>query len=239
MHVVEELVHLVLPARAAGDARVPGEMIERLRVPVGVEADAADRPRLALGDRLGDGVGAAGRVLAQDDGDRPGLEHLAHLVLDRGLRRQDVLRRLRDVDLGRDRGVAVIDDAQMLEDVEVEVLDVARAVAHRLLAHPFRPRQPVVLVDPGVLLGVGGNVRRADDHGVGALELGRRGGVRQPHEARRLGRDHRELAAAREARPQEFLPTGIGHRFPPLRRRFGFSGRPGDGPGAGAGLAPL
>ena len=55
-----DLVHLVLPACASGNARVHGEAVVGAELPVGVEADDAHIAGCAFCDRLSDGVGTAG-----------------------------------------------------------------------------------------------------------------------------------------------------------------------------------
>ena len=66
-HVVVELVHLLLPACRPRDSRISRKVIEWLRVPVRVKADAAHKPLRSLRNRLGYGIRPAGRVLPYHD----------------------------------------------------------------------------------------------------------------------------------------------------------------------------
>src|SRR5262249_61871110 len=101
---------LWLPAPAAGDGRVYCEPIDRLRVPVRVEADVADVALRPLGDRLRDRVRAARRVLADHDRQRADIEHLVDLLLDGRLCPEDVVDGRPVEDLRRNRGIPEIDE---------------------------------------------------------------------------------------------------------------------------------
>jgi hypothetical protein len=92
---------------------------------VGIKADHTDIALGALGNGFADRVGAAGRVLADYDGNGPGVQDIIHLGLDRSLRPQDVLDRGDIIGLGRDLGIAVIDDLELLQNVDIEILHVA------------------------------------------------------------------------------------------------------------------
>src|SRR4029450_16022 len=70
-------------------SRLMWPTLARVRSAIGLgSARAPPRPR---GDRLGDRVRAARRVLADHDRQRAGIEHLVDLLLDGGLRPQDVV----------------------------------------------------------------------------------------------------------------------------------------------------
>jgi len=191
--VLVEPVHLPLPVPAPGDPRVHGQPVERPRVPVRVEADAADVALRPLRDGLRDRVGPQRRVLPDDDREGAGVERLVHLLLDGGLRPEDVLGGRLVEHLGRDVRIPEIYELEVLEHVEVEVLDVAGGVPDGLLPDPLRSRDPLGLRHPGVLLPAR-DVRRADDRHVGPLEVSGRRGERLAHERRLVAVDHREVA---------------------------------------------
>jgi hypothetical protein len=101
----------------------------------------------------------------------------------------------------------------MLEDVDVEVLDVAGGITDRLLAHALGAGDPLGLAHAGILLPAG-DVRGADDHDVGALEVLRRDGMRLPHERRHVGVDEREVACPDERAVTDHVPRRIAHGCP-------------------------
>ncbi len=114
------------------------------------------------------------------------------------------------VDLRRNGRVAEIHELQVLEHVEVEVLDVARAVPDRLLANALRPRDPLALRDARVVPPAR-DVRRADDDHVSAAQVRRRDGVRLAHEGRHLGVDQGKVAGPDEGRVADHVPLGVSH----------------------------
>ena len=214
VHVVEKLVHLVLPGGGAGDARVSGEIVELARIPVGVEANAADGPVDVLRAGLGDRVAPAGAVLSDHHRHRPGAQRIVHLGLDRGLGGEHVLRRLVVHHRLRNVGVAVVHHPQVLEDIEVEVLNVPGGVTRGLLAHSLRRLDPVLHRHSGVVATGGGDVGGSDDDHLGAVEVLTVSRDVTRHEGGRLRGEQGPLVPGREAGGGELFPgriVGGGH----------------------------
>ena len=120
---------------------------------------------------------------------------------------QDVLDGGLLVGLRRDGGVAEVHDLQVLEDVEVEVLDVAGGVADRLLADPLRRRRAIrscrrrrTRPSPPTY-GAPMMTASAPSRSAG------RGGERQAHEGRHVGLDHGEVAGSGEKRVSGPAPS--------------------------------
>jgi hypothetical protein len=203
-----KVVHLPLPVPAARYPRVHGQPVIHPGVPVGVEADDADIALGPLRDGLGDGVRAARRVLPDHDGERPRIERLVDLLLDRGLRAEDVLDGRLVIGLRRDLRVAEIDHLEVLEHVEVEVLDVARLVPDGLLPDALGSGNPVALRHAGVL-GPAGDIGSADDRRVHSLQIRGRDGVGQSHERGLVGFEHGEVPLPGIGRIPDRVPSWI------------------------------
>src|SRR5690349_9791441 len=117
--VVVELIHLALPAVGAGDARVHCQAVAIGGIPMRIKADHAYLPFRALGNGLGNGVGTAGGVLADDDRNRPRRQRVVDLCLDRRLGFEDVVDGRPIDDLRRKSSITIVDDLQMFEKVDV------------------------------------------------------------------------------------------------------------------------
>jgi hypothetical protein len=205
---IVELVHLPLPAGRPRDAGVHGQPVDRLGVPVGVEADHPHVSSRALSDGLGDRVRPARRVLADDDGDGADLQHL---VQPSPRRRPGPEGWFSTVGLsfasGGIRASPKSTTRRCSEQVEVEVRDVARPVADRLLAHALGAGQPLALPDARVLAPAG-HVQGADDHRVGPPQVGRRRRQWQPHERGHVLVDEGEEPGAGEVGVADVGPVG-------------------------------
>ena len=129
---------------APGNARITGQVVQVMRVPVGVQADAADHAVDILRTGLGNGKAAARAVLANHHGHGSGLHGVVALGLHRCLSLQDQLGRLVGHHLDRDVGIPVVDHLDVFEEIKIEILNVTAGIPCRLLTHALGRRDPVL-----------------------------------------------------------------------------------------------
>jgi hypothetical protein len=165
-------------------------------------------PRVSSAIGLAIAYEPQGEFCPTHDRECAGVEHRADLLLDRGLRAEDVLDRRLVIGLRRDLCVTEIDHLEVLEHVEVEVLDIARLVPDGLLPDALGSGNPIALRYAGVL-GPAGNIGSTDDRRVHALQVRGRGGVGQAHERGLVGFEHGEVPLPGIGRIADRVPFWI------------------------------